>query len=223
MAVPAAPAGAPRAAAGAQALRAPARICALAGKPGRAGRKPRAQTRVAGLSPQRRERNESAWAHELLPGNEAARPPALHYDNIGTTALPEPAGLERRRRSPALERLLGPWERLESRYKMVIATSAAFVLCNMVRPALGLQRRAGQRGRKGGGGARACHPPRSFLQGHLASRASRRCLHVRDCQVRVSTRLSPCGALPDVSCPDTRLVRASGLWGDAWPAGRRTR
>jgi len=162
MALPAAPAGAPRAAAGTQALRAPARICALAGRPGRAGRKPRAPTRVAGLSPQRRERSESAWAHELLPGNEAARPPALHYDNIGTTALPEPAGLERRRRSRAMERLLGPWERLESRYKMVIATSAAFVLCNMVRPAFrAAQRRgrAGQRGRKGGGGARACHPP----------------------------------------------------------------
>ncbi len=162
MPLPAAPAGAPRAAAGARALRAPARICALAGKPGRARRQPRAPTRVAGLSPQRRERSESAWAHELRPGNEAARPPALHYDNIGTTALPERAGLEWRRRSRAMERLLGPWERLESRYKMVIATSAAFVLCNMVRPAFrAAQRRgrAGQRGRKGGGGARACHPP----------------------------------------------------------------
>ena len=127
---PLGPLGAPTRARRAQRSAHTVRTCSLAERPSRAGKRPRSATRVAGIL---RNDRESAWAGELRPGNDAARPPALRYDNIDTTVLPEHLDVREQPRSAVLERILGPWDRLDARYKVVVASSAAFVLCNMVR------------------------------------------------------------------------------------------
>lgn len=129
-AAPLGPLGAPTRARGAQRSSHAVRTCALAERPSGAGKRPRSATRVAGIS---RNDRESAWAGELRPGNDAARPPSLRCDNIDTTVLPEHLDVREQPRNAVLERILGPWDRLEARYKVVVASSAAFVLCNMVR------------------------------------------------------------------------------------------
>ena len=85
------------------------RICALAERPRSAG-KARSASRVAGKL---RSDRESAWGDELLPGTEA---PSLQFDNITASALPEHAAPREQPRNALVERITGPWDRLESRY-----------------------------------------------------------------------------------------------------------
>ncbi|KAK9804238.1 hypothetical protein WJX72_002847 [[Myrmecia] bisecta] len=89
----------------------------------------------------------SDWEDQLQPGNRAARPPQLEYDRIHVPqgciagegrycdvgSVPSYAEEETRNAvQQAMHNLFGKrWQELPARYKIVFATSMAFVICNM--------------------------------------------------------------------------------------------
>lgn len=99
---------------------------------------------------QAKQQQEAEWEREFVAGSSRSRTPSLQYCRItAPSAAPSPGssrltGVEETHSpseagapsaaSPAwLRKLTSTWDDLPARYKMVFATSMAFVVCNMVR------------------------------------------------------------------------------------------
>jgi hypothetical protein len=96
--------------------------------------------------------SEEAWQSEFLPGSGAARPLQLHAGHIRAVrssirtmeaeaeVLAVPGTADRGSEEQVADQpkwvsdVMTRWTQLPARYKVVFATSVAFVICNMVRP-----------------------------------------------------------------------------------------
>lgn len=94
--------------------------------------------------------SEEAWQSEFLPGSGAARPLQLHAGHIRAVrssirtveaeaeVLSVPENTDRLSPGEAapqpkwISDATAQWDQLPARYKVVFATSVAFVICNMV-------------------------------------------------------------------------------------------
>jgi hypothetical protein len=105
--------------------------------------------------------SEEAWQSEFLPGSGAARPLQLHAGHIravrssirtveaeaevlsvpGNTDRLSPEGTASQPKW--ITDVTSQWDQLPGRYKVVFATSVAFVICNMVWPVRSVGRLSG--------------------------------------------------------------------------------